>query len=54
VATLEREMDTPSLVELWRLYSELNTDHARSIVRAIELELHHRPVIARMKAGYPK
>ena len=45
---------TQTLVELWKLNSEVDTPHARSIVRQIELELHHRPVLERIRAGYPK
>ena len=45
---------TQDLTDLWRLNSQVDTLHARSIVRAIELELMHRPVLERIRAGYPK
>lgn len=64
------KQSTSDLVLSWKQYVEADADtnrydrslpnavalrrHDQSIIRAIELELQHRPVKERMEAGYPK
>lgn len=45
---------TKDLVELWELNKDIDSPHARSVARAIEMELHYRPVTERIACGYPK
>lgn len=45
-------MTTAELVRVWKSYTQNNGD--ASIIRAIELELHFRPVRERIACGYPK
>jgi hypothetical protein len=50
-------MSTAELVDVWRRLRETAQPgdlHTASIIRAIELELHHRPVRERIAAGYDR
>ena len=45
-----KEIPTAELVRTWRQYVQAGGD--QSIIRALELELHHRPVAEKVAAGY--
>lgn len=49
---MAKHCTTAELVRTWRIYTENAGDP--TIIRALELELFHRPVKERMEAGYPK